>query len=87
MKMIQSMINKVASWKNRFLSIGGHIVLIKHILSAIPTHVLAASCPSKGVLSLVERAMANFLGMRMKVALDIIGLSGKTYVLMQHKGA
>nr|XP_027086510.1 uncharacterized protein LOC113708247 [Coffea arabica] len=61
MELVQSVISKVSSWRSRFLSNGGRIVLIKHVLSAIPTHLLAASCPPKGVLALVERAMANFL--------------------------
>ncbi|XP_027171858.1 uncharacterized protein LOC113771481 [Coffea eugenioides] len=61
MELVQSVISKVSSWRSSFLSHGGRIVLIKHVLSAIPTHLLAASCPPKGVLALVERAMANFL--------------------------
>ncbi|CDP11040.1 unnamed protein product [Coffea canephora] len=61
MELVQSVISKVSSWRSKFLSNGGRIVLIKHVLSAIPTHLLAASCPPKGVLALVERAMANFL--------------------------
>ncbi|XP_027120639.2 uncharacterized protein [Coffea arabica] len=61
MELVQSIISKVSSWSSRFLSNGGRIVLIKHVLSAIPIHLLVASCPPKGVLALVERAMANFL--------------------------
>nr|XP_027121309.1 uncharacterized protein LOC113738257 [Coffea arabica] len=76
MELVQSVISKVSSWRSSFLSHGGRIVLIKHVLSAIPTHLLAASCPPKGVLALVERAMANFLWGSGKVASDIIGLSG-----------
>ncbi|XP_027174413.1 uncharacterized protein LOC113774033 [Coffea eugenioides] len=44
-----------------FLSNGGRLILIKHVLSAVSIHLLAASCPPKGVLALAERAMANFL--------------------------
>ncbi|XP_071916251.1 uncharacterized protein [Coffea arabica] len=61
MELVQSVTSKISSWSSRFLSNGGRIVLIKHVLSAVSTHLLAASYPLKGVLALVERAMVNFL--------------------------
>ncbi|CDP17492.1 unnamed protein product [Coffea canephora] len=61
MEMVQSVINKIFSWRFRFLSSRGRLILIRHVLSAIPTHLLAASCPPRGVLALAEWAMANFL--------------------------
>ena len=61
MEMVHAVIKKVASWRNHFLSIGGMIILIKHILAAIPSQLLVAACPPKGVFAMVERVMANFL--------------------------
>lgn len=61
MGLVQSIINRISSWRSRFLSSGGRLILIKHVLSAVPIHLLATSCPPKGVLALAERAMANFL--------------------------
>ena len=37
------------------------MVLLKHILSYMPIHLLAAASPPKGVLRELERAMAAFL--------------------------
>ena len=74
MEMVHAVIKKVASWRDHFLSIGGRITLIKHALAGIPIHLLAVACPLKGVFSMVERVMANFLwGERAKMALNIIG--------------
>ena len=43
------------------LSPGGKIVLIKHLLSSIPLHLLAGVSPPKSILATVERLFANFL--------------------------
>ncbi|XP_071909727.1 uncharacterized protein [Coffea arabica] len=47
--------------KNRLLSPGGKIVLIKHLLSSTPLHLLAGVSPPKSILATVERLFANFL--------------------------
>ena len=60
-------------------SFGGRVLLIKHVLSAIPIHLLTAACPPKGVLALAERAMENFLWERGKMVSVTIGSSGKIY--------
>ena len=52
---------KIASWQNRLLSFGGKIVLIKHVLSSIPLHLLATVSPPKSILTAVERIFSNFL--------------------------
>ncbi|XP_071909763.1 uncharacterized protein [Coffea arabica] len=50
-----------SSWKNRSLPPSRKIVLIKHVLSSIPLHLLVAVSPPKSVLATVERFVANFL--------------------------
>ncbi|XP_071933890.1 uncharacterized protein [Coffea arabica] len=40
MDLVQSVIDKISAWRSRCLSFGGRIILIKHVLSAILTHLL-----------------------------------------------
>nr|XP_027060692.1 uncharacterized protein LOC113687227 [Coffea arabica] len=58
--LIDKFIAKLAGWQKKLLSQGGRLILIKHVLSAIPTHVLAVMDPPSGVLKELERLMANF---------------------------
>ena len=57
----QRMVDKVLSWKTRLLSSGGKIILIKHVLSSIPIHLLAAGVMPKSIFHTIERVCANFL--------------------------
>lgn len=52
---------KLAGWVGRFLSPGGRLILIKHVLSAIPLHVLAVLDPPKSVFAALEGLFSNFL--------------------------
>ncbi|XP_059284799.1 uncharacterized protein LOC132038092 [Lycium ferocissimum] len=53
-------IQKVDSWQGKMLSIGGKIVLIKHVLSAMPIHLLSICQPPKNILQQIEKVFANF---------------------------
>ncbi|XP_027155499.1 uncharacterized protein LOC113771322 [Coffea eugenioides] len=53
--------SKISSWKNRLLSPGGKVVLIKHVLSLIPLHLLAMVHTPKSTLVTIERLFVNFL--------------------------
>ncbi|XP_071923161.1 uncharacterized protein [Coffea arabica] len=57
----QQMVDKVLSWKTRLLSSGGKIILIKHVLSSIPIHLLATGVMPKSIFQMIERVCANFL--------------------------
>ncbi|XP_071926190.1 uncharacterized protein [Coffea arabica] len=57
----KAIVSRILSWKQRILSPGGKVVLLKHILSSLPIHLLAAASPPKGVLREIEREMAAFL--------------------------
>ena len=52
---------RILSWKNRVLSFGDKIVLLKSVLSSMPIHLLAAASPPKGVIASLERVMTSFL--------------------------
>ena len=56
-----SVLSKISSWKNRLLSPGGKIVLLKHVLASILFHLLAVVSPTKSILTIIERLFANFL--------------------------
>ena len=53
--------DKVVSWNSCLLSHVGRMVLIKHVLSSIPIHLLASAVMPKGVTRLIERVCATFL--------------------------
>ncbi|CAI9112858.1 OLC1v1013358C1 [Oldenlandia corymbosa var. corymbosa] len=52
---------RLSNWKNKFLSQGGHLVLIKHVLSAIALHVFAAIEPPKSIIKAVAQRCQTFL--------------------------
>lgn len=59
--LVDAINKKLVGWKNKFLSPGGRLILIKHVLSAIPIHVMSALQPPKGTLNQLERLFSNFL--------------------------
>ncbi|XP_027183778.1 uncharacterized protein LOC113782066 [Coffea eugenioides] len=60
-EVCQKVLEKILSWKTKFLSSGGRLILIKHVLFAIPLHLLSAAVMPKAVFRVIERACANFL--------------------------
>ncbi|XP_071916279.1 uncharacterized protein [Coffea arabica] len=60
-KVCQKVLGKILSWETKFLSSGGRLALIKHVLFAIPLHLLSAVVMPKAVFRVIERACANFL--------------------------
>ncbi|XP_071939205.1 uncharacterized protein [Coffea arabica] len=60
-EMCQAIMGRVLSWKSKFLSSGEKIVLIKHVLSTIPLHLLSAAVMPEPVVHIIERACSNFL--------------------------
>lgn len=59
--LVDAVNNRLVGWKNKFLSPGGRLILIKHVLSTIPIHVMAALDLPKGILDQLERIFSNFL--------------------------
>nr|XP_027064499.1 uncharacterized protein LOC113690699 [Coffea arabica] len=60
-EVCKAIVGRILFWKQRILSPGGRVVLLKHVLSSLPIHLLAAASPTKGVLREIEREMAAFL--------------------------
>ncbi|XP_071923069.1 uncharacterized protein [Coffea arabica] len=42
-EVCQAVLARIMSWKSRLISLGGRIVLIKHMLASIPVHLLSAA--------------------------------------------
>ena len=58
--LIMKIQKKVASWKSNFLSAGGKLILIKHVLSLIPMHLLQYLHPPKYIIENIHKIFANF---------------------------
>lgn len=58
--IIRKLSRRVLPWQNRFLSHGGKIILIKHILQFMPIHLLSAMTPPKGVIKAMHQVFAKF---------------------------
>nr|XP_027082456.1 uncharacterized protein LOC113704781 [Coffea arabica] len=52
---------RILSWRSKLLSPGGRLVLIKHVLSSLPTHLLSAAVIPVATFKSIERLCANFL--------------------------
>ncbi|CAH9142794.1 unnamed protein product, partial [Cuscuta epithymum] len=39
--ILEAFDNKLTTWKQKHLSFGGRLVLVKHVLNTIPLHLLA----------------------------------------------
>lgn len=51
---------RILSWQNRFLSLGGRIILIKHVLQSMPIYLLTALTPLSGVIRKIHQIFAKF---------------------------
>lgn len=59
--VIDKFSKRLALWRDRYLSFGGNITLLKSVLSALPVYFLSAFyCPKKAIHSL-EKIMKDFL--------------------------
>nr|XP_027102332.1 uncharacterized protein LOC113723448 [Coffea arabica] len=55
------------------------MVLLKHVLVALPVYLLIAASPPKSVLKELERRFSNFSGVKLRGIRSFIGLGGETY--------
>ncbi|XP_059306149.1 uncharacterized protein LOC132057525 [Lycium ferocissimum] len=59
-EMMNRVLSKINGWHTRFLSSGGKAVLIRHVLLALPIHMLAAVHPPKSVMNQMEKMLNKF---------------------------
>ncbi|CAH9139232.1 unnamed protein product [Cuscuta epithymum] len=59
--ILQSFDKKLTIWKQRNLSFGGRLILIKYVLNTIPLHTLAVDTLPKAVSKCLEKKMSHFL--------------------------
>lgn len=52
---------RLTSWNSKFISLGGRVVLLKSILTALPTYFLSIFKAPKGVIHTVESLFKQFL--------------------------
>ncbi|GKV25499.1 hypothetical protein SLEP1_g34934 [Rubroshorea leprosula] len=60
--MIESFNKKLASWKNRYISLGGRITLLNSVLSSLPVFTMSVHMLPKGLILLLDKIRRNFLG-------------------------
>ncbi|GKV41384.1 hypothetical protein SLEP1_g48927 [Rubroshorea leprosula] len=59
--MIDSFKKKLASWKNRFISLGGRITLLNSVLSSLPVFMMSVHLLPKGLILILDKIRRNFL--------------------------
>ena len=74
-----SVASRVLLWKERLLSSGGKLVLIRSVLASMPIHIFAASNPPKGFLSCWNGFLLISYGVLLILACDFIGLNRVSY--------
>ncbi|XP_060203069.1 uncharacterized protein LOC132631512 [Lycium barbarum] len=58
--IVTKVILLIRGWHTKLLSIGGRAILIKHVLLALPIHLLSTVTPLKDTLQTIEKYMARF---------------------------
>ncbi|GKU90856.1 hypothetical protein SLEP1_g4800 [Rubroshorea leprosula] len=59
--IIESFKKKLASWKSRFISLGGRITLLNSVLSSLPVFTMSIHLLPKGVILLLDKIRRSFL--------------------------
>ncbi|GKU92387.1 hypothetical protein SLEP1_g6121 [Rubroshorea leprosula] len=59
--MIESFKKKLASWKNKFISLGGRITLLNSVLSSLPVFTMSVHLLPKGLILILDKIRRSFL--------------------------
>ncbi|XP_070027770.1 uncharacterized protein [Nicotiana sylvestris] len=59
--LLSKIVKRLNGWKDKLLSYGGKIVLIKGVLQSLPINTLSTMSPPKATFKLIEKYFANFL--------------------------
>jgi hypothetical protein len=51
---------RLSRWKNRLLSFGGRLVLLKSVMTSLPVYALSFFKPPSGIISSLESLLSNF---------------------------
>jgi len=58
--VIDRIVTRLSSWNNKFLSLGGRLVLLKSVLSSLPVYFLSFFKAPAGIISSIESILKNF---------------------------
>ncbi|KAG5596871.1 hypothetical protein H5410_038103 [Solanum commersonii] len=58
--IVKKVTSKIKGWHSKLLSLGGKAILIRHVLLALPTHLLSVVDPPKGTFEIIEKCLARF---------------------------
>lgn len=83
--IVNKVINRIKGWHTKFLFTRGRATLIRHVLLAIPIHLLSAVNPTKGTMELIEKCIARFFWSGQDTGGNITGSPGITYVTLMMK--
>nr|XP_004237272.1 uncharacterized protein LOC101266714 [Solanum lycopersicum] len=59
-EVVEKVIKRISGWQSKILNYGGKVTLVKHVLQAMPIHILAAMSPPKTTLMYIKREIAAF---------------------------
>ena len=58
--LINKVVSRITGWQTKQLSYGGKAVLSKHVLQALPIHLLSAVIPPKTIIRQIQMLIADF---------------------------
>ncbi|XP_055802719.1 uncharacterized protein LOC129871761 [Solanum dulcamara] len=59
-ELIAKVVARIAGWQAKLISYGGRVTLIKHVIQALPIHLLSASSPPATTIKQIQSITANF---------------------------
>lgn len=70
---------KLSGWKERTLSFGGRLTLIKSVLGSLPTYYLSCFKAPIKIINELERLRRRFLGVVREIIKGLLGSNGKMF--------
>ena len=61
MALVYKLEGKLSTWLGSMLSLGDRLALCRHVLCAMPIHILIAIAVNKSILARVNRIIRSFL--------------------------
>lgn len=80
------MISRPAEWKRRFLSKGGHIVLLRSTLASLPVYFLSLFVIPTSVAEFIKCTMKDFYGAGVVIIAKFALLLEKKYAFLEGGG-